>query len=141
MIQTSYFKVLVIGALCVMFRLPVFAFDESIDMVEIERLFNEQLSMSNQSSNQQTYKQGNALLPAPVADDLFAAALNGNNQAVGQLLSQGLNVNSTNNERETALHMAASRGHYSTVIYLINHGANVSARTIKNWIPDLSARE
>ena len=135
MIRTSYFKTLVIVALCITFYLPVFASDESIDMAEVERLFNEQLSTYNESSNQQTYEPQGTLLPAPVADDLFSAALNGNNQAIGQLLSQGLNVNSANNERETALHMAASRGHYSTVIYLINNGAYVNARTIKNWIP------
>jgi len=73
--------------------------------------------------------------PAPEADDLFMAAVNGNNGQIGNLVSQGLNINVANAERETALHMAAARGHYSTVIYLINNGANVNARTVKNWIP------
>ena len=71
----------------------------------------------------------------PEADDLFMAAVNGNNGQIGNLISQGLNINSTNAENETALHMAAARGHYSTVIYLINNGAHVNARTVKNWIP------
>ncbi len=46
-------------------------------------------------------------------------------------LQQNINVNTTNSERETALHMAAANGHYSAVIYLLNHGENVHARTIK----------
>ncbi len=71
----------------------------------------------------------------PEADDLFMAAFNGNNIQIGNLLAQGLDVNISNGERETALHMAAARGHYSTVIYLINNGAYPTARTVKNWIP------
>ncbi len=71
----------------------------------------------------------------PEADDLFAAALNGNVNQIRRLLAQGLDINVSNPERETALHMAASRGHYSAVIYLVNNGAYVNARTVKNWIP------
>lgn len=71
--------------------------------------------------------------PAPKAEDLFAAASYGNVAMIGRLLQQGVNVNSANSERETALHMAAARGKYSAVIYLVNHGANIHARTIKNW--------
>lgn len=80
-------------------------------------------------------QQQHQLQPAPEADDLFMAAVSGNNGQIGRLISQGLNVNVANAEGETALHMASARGHYSTVIYLINNGAHVNARTIKNWIP------
>ena len=31
--------------------------------------------------------------------------------------------------------MAAARGHYSTVIFLINNGANPFAKTVKQWLP------
>jgi hypothetical protein len=79
---------------------------------------------------QQEYAQA-----APEADDLFLAAVNGNNAQIGKLLAQGLDINVSNTERETALHMAAARGHYSTVIYLVNNGAYANARTVKNWIP------
>ena len=72
---------------------------------------------------------------APNAEDLFKAASSGNVAQIGKLLSQGLDVNISNNERETSLHMAAARGQYSAVIYLINHGAYVNAPTVKNWIP------
>ncbi len=84
----------------------------------------------NGMQEQQQYAQA-----APEADDLFLAAVNGNNAQVAKLLSQGLDINASNSERETALHMAAARGHYSTVIYLINNGAHIKARTVKNWTP------
>ncbi len=73
--------------------------------------------------------------PAPRRDAIFEAASSGNVRLIGQLISQGVNVNQANNERETALHMAAAKGHYSAVIYLLNHGANINARTINNWLP------
>jgi len=73
--------------------------------------------------------------PSPRRDAIFEAASTGNVRLIGQLLSQGVNVNQANNERETALHMAAAKGHYSAVIYLLNHGANINAHTINNWLP------
>ena len=72
---------------------------------------------------------------APAREDLFNAANSGNVQQISKLLSQGLNVNVTNNERETALHMAVARGHFQAVMLLVRHGANVNAQTVKNWIP------
>jgi hypothetical protein len=67
---------------------------------------------------------------------LLGAAKIGNVALINQLLSRNkININSTNNEGETALHIASANGHYSTVIYLINHGANIHSRTIKNWRP------
>ena len=71
----------------------------------------------------------------PEAGALFDAATSGNVQRIGQLLAQGININVANAERETALHMAAARGQYRAVIYLVKNGAYVSARTVKNWIP------
>ncbi len=71
----------------------------------------------------------------PEAEELFDAASGGNTQLIGRLIAQGLDVNTANTEGETALHMAAARGHYRAVIYLVNNGAYVNAKTIKNWIP------
>ena len=71
----------------------------------------------------------------PEADELFDAANSGNVQLIGSLLSQGIDINTANAEGETALHMAAARGHYRAVIYLVNNGAYVNAKTVKNWIP------
>jgi len=76
-----------------------------------------------------------AKVPMPHADELFAAASYGNVNLIARLLQQGVNVNIANSERETALHMVAANGHYPAVIYLINHGANIHSRTIKNWLP------
>ncbi|KAG1657052.1 Bifunctional riboflavin kinase/FMN adenylyltransferase [Nymphon striatum] len=56
--------------------------------------------------------------PAPVAppeaEDLFAAANAGNVNQLRSLLSQGLDINISNRERETSLHMAAARGSLSS---------------------------
>ena len=71
----------------------------------------------------------------PQAGSLFAAAKSGNVGMIEKLIRQGINVNKGNNERETALHMAAATGQYQAAIYLINHGANINARTINNWRP------
>ena len=71
----------------------------------------------------------------PEAEELFDAASAGNTQLIGRLLAQGIDVNTANAEGETALHMAAARGHYRAVIYLVSNGAYVNAKTIKNWIP------
>ena len=106
----------------------------------LEWYANEQASLNMQTQVQNTsldnpYQEPSSAIAAPEADDLFAAAISGNNAQVGRLLSQGLNINTSNAEGETALHMAAARGHYSTVIYLVNQGASVNARTVKNWIP------
>lgn len=89
-----------------------------------------------QNARQQAYR--NRAVPAqpvPVAKDLFGAAKSGNVAQLRRLLSQGIDVNVSNRERETALHMAAANGHYSTVIFLVKNGAWIKAPTIKNWLP------
>lgn len=72
---------------------------------------------------------------APDAEELFRAASGGSVALISRLIGQGVNINASNRDRETALHMVAARGHYSALIYLINNGANINARTVKNWIP------
>jgi len=79
--------------------------------------------------------RANQFQQAPDAEELFDAATSGNVQRIGQLLSQGIDINASNAEGETALHMAAARGQYRAVIYLVRNGAYVSARTVKDWIP------
>ena len=71
----------------------------------------------------------------PSTEDLFNAAKSGNVAKIAALLGQGLDINVSNQQRETALHMAAARGQFSTVIYLVKHGAYVNAPTVKNWQP------
>ena len=81
----------------------------------------------------QPYQQ--APVAAPDREDLFNAASSGNIQQIQKLISQGLDINVSNAERETALHMAAARGNFEAVMYLVKSGANVNAQTVKNWIP------
>ncbi len=97
---------------------------------------NPQSTPQNVSANQ-PYNSPSAPAPAaaPEAEDLFTAAIAGNVNQLRSLLSQGLDINISNRERETALHMAAARGHYPAVIFLVNNGAYVGAKTVKNWIP------
>jgi len=97
-----------------------------------------QSAPQNLSANQPYNSSSNSPnSPAPVAEaeDLFAAANAGNVNQLRTLLSQGLDINISNRERETALHIAAARDHYSAVIFLVGKGAYVNAKTVKNWIP------
>ena len=96
---------------------------------------NTQTQTQNTSLDNSYQEEPASAIAVPEADELFAAAISGNNAQLGSLLSQGLNINTSNADGETALHMAAARGHYSTVIYLVSQGASVNARTVKNWIP------
>jgi len=145
--------------LCLAIQVPVFAFDGDAPatMKEVEEFYQHQQQIQNKQNNirairlrewqeaqrkakqpisqEQSYNQLRNENPVPEAEDLFTAAVNGNNAQIGKLLAQGLDINTPNNERETALHMAAARGHYSTVIYLVNNGAYTKAKTVKNWIP------
>ncbi|KAG1658153.1 tRNA (cytidine(34)-2'-O)-methyltransferase [Nymphon striatum] len=97
----------------------------------------EQSAPQNVSVDQPYNAPNNAPAPVapPEAEDLFAAANAGNVNQLRSLLSQGLDINISNRERETSLHMAAARGHYQAVIFLVNQGAYVNAKTVKNWIP------
>lgn len=89
----------------------------------------------NTSLNQAPRQQEQYVRTVPEAEHLFSAARNGNIDQIRNILSQGLDINVSNRERETALHMAAAKGHYSTVIFLVKNGAYVKAPTVKNWIP------
>jgi hypothetical protein len=60
----------------------------------------------NTSIDQPYQQQSNAREVAPEAEDLFSAAINGNVAQIDRSLSMGLDVNVSNSERETALHMA-----------------------------------
>jgi len=71
----------------------------------------------------------------PDPRQLLAASLRGDLRTVQQLVKQRVNIHYANSDRETALHMAASRGHLAVVIFLIQSGANMNARTVGNWIP------
>ena len=84
-----------------------------------------------------SFNQPRQLEPAvaPEREDLFEAASAGDIQKIRQLLSQGLDVNTYNRERETPLHMAAARGHYNAVVFLVENGAYIHALTVKNWHP------
>ena len=84
--------------------------------------------MSSPPSN--TYEQKN------IVKLILNAAENGDFIMLKELLSvnKGL-INSTDNDGYTALHRASYSGHENIVLYLLEHGANISARTDDGWQP------
>lgn len=76
-----------------------------------------------------------SVVEKPDADEFFNAAMTGNINRLSTLLRQGININVSNSQKETALHMAAARGQYSSVIFLMNNGANPFLKTVKQWLP------
>jgi len=76
--------------------------------------------------------------PAPTKpnpQELLDASLSGDLLRVQRLVNERVNVHHANDDKETALHMAASRGHLPIVYLLLKNGANINARTRTNWIP------
>lgn len=71
----------------------------------------------------------------PNPQELLAASLRGDLRTVQRLVKERVNVHHANADKETALHMAASRGHLAIVIFLLKSSANINARTRNNWIP------
>jgi len=56
-------------------------------------------------------------------------------EAVRMCVELGTDVNATNFRDETALHGAAFRGVNRIVEYLVEHGADLDARTVEGWTP------
>ncbi len=58
----------------------------------------------------------------------FKAAESGDEEALRQLLNQGLDVNARDEAQNTALHLATKHGHKNIMRLLIEHGADVNAQ-------------
>ncbi len=65
--------------------------------------------------------------------NLFMAAKVGNSQLMTKLVQQGADVNARNENGETALHAAATKGHVGVVNFLYGHNAETNARTVEGW--------
>ena len=60
---------------------------------------------------------------------MIDAAAKGNIDIVKQVLSTGkIEVNDTDYDLRTALHLAVAEGHYNIIVYLLENGANVMAK-------------
>ena len=57
---------------------------------------------------------------------LLSYASKGDVNAIKELLEEGADVNASDYDGRTALHLAASEGHGHVVELLLNHGANVN---------------
>jgi len=76
------------------------------------------------------------------AQDIFSAAAEGNLERIKQLISENHElVKECNKNQNTALHLAAQRGHLETVRYLLDKGAEVNAKSKYETTPLFSAAE
>lgn len=90
--------------------------------------------MINKKENYKSFVDDGAML-------LMDAAQRGDTEAIRVALGQGIDVNISNKEGKTALHIAASYGSRATVSFLIEQGANLEAKTRIGHTPLLSACE
>ncbi len=70
--------------------------------------------------------QGHSSDAVSIDTPLLAAVQLGRTQLVEQLLDAGAQIDATNGDRETALHLAAWTGHLNIVRLLIKRGAAVN---------------
>jgi ankyrin repeat protein len=63
-----------------------------------------------------------------MSDELIIAVSSGDIKKVVELLSSGADVNVTNKNNETPLHLAAWKGYAEIASLLLKHGANVNAQ-------------
>jgi ankyrin repeat protein len=59
--------------------------------------------------------------------NIHEASLNGNIKALLQLLAEGININSPDENGFTPLHVATKKGHKEISLALIEKGADVNA--------------
>ncbi|MCG3148540.1 MAG: hypothetical protein PCFJNLEI_01984 [Verrucomicrobiae bacterium] len=64
--------------------------------------------------------------------DLYAAARSGNLARVKELVEAGADVNARDQVGETPLHKTARWGQPEVAVYLLNHHADVNAKTTEN---------
>jgi len=66
---------------------------------------------------------------------LIKAAENGDDETIKKLVKSGTDINSTNEIGCTALFYACNSGQLSSVVLLIELGANINARNIHKQTP------
>ena len=69
------------------------------------------------------------------ANPLVDAADKGDVKKIKEVLTQGIDINSTNHAGYTALHRASYHGYFKAVKYLLEAGANVNAKTVDGYTP------
>lgn len=90
-------------------------------------------------SFQQSIKQSASLYKSwPL---LSIASLLGEKEIVKQLISQGVNINETDDSGYSPLHRAASKGNIDSIKLLLSKGANINAVNHKNETPLFLAAE
>ncbi len=65
----------------------------------------------------------------------FSAAKNGDLVTLQQALDSGIDINLTDNTKNTALHLATLNGQLDVMAFLINHGADLNLQNAKLSTP------
>ena len=58
----------------------------------------------------------------------ITAAASGDLESLTRLVVKGLNINDTDYDKRTPLHLAAQAGHIDIVQYLVERGSNINAK-------------
>ena len=66
---------------------------------------------------------------------MLAAAEAGNTKQLISALEYVWNINFIDDQKETAVHKAAAKGHKDTVPLLLSKGASIEAKDMSNWTP------
>jgi len=93
---------------------------------------NQGLTLLTMAKQQKHTEVVNILRQHGAKETLYGAAASGDIDEIKRLLSQGTDVNVTNEEGQTPLHKAARAGQSNVAELLISRGANINA-TSKAW--------
>jgi len=63
------------------------------------------------------------------------AATRGDIEALSNLFESGIDINTVDTKKNTALHLAAKHGHTGIMHFLINHGADLNALNDRSSTP------
>ena len=66
---------------------------------------------------------------------MMIAAIRGHYPCVQALISNGVDINTTDKRGQTAAHMAATHGHSHTLQAILRGGADISIQDSNGWTP------
>ena len=70
-----------------------------------------------------------------VLPSIYLAAKKGDLREVSRLIDSGVQVDTVNEDHQTALHVASGHGHLEVVQFLSNHGANINKQDKYGFTP------
>ncbi|KAJ4977464.1 hypothetical protein NE237_002570 [Protea cynaroides] len=109
-------------------------------MILEERLDTGAQGVSSQMECQEDYQHGDSSIQGREIG-ILEATENGKIDTVYDLIRQGVDMNSTDADGRTALHVAVCRGHPEMVKILLQGGANVNKLDAMGWTPKALAKQ